>query len=373
MKSGFKSSTAVLNNVLDMYIKCGAIEEARLVFDRQRKRDAASWKTMILGYADSGCDEEALGLFSLMCAEGIEPDSLTFTGLLNACARLSCLNEGKYIHTSSIMNGHGSDVYVCGAIVNMYAKCGSIEDAFNVFKKLPEHDVVSWNSMILGFFQNGCSDTVLQLFCAMQRACLTPSAYTFVCTLNACAGLGAMHHGEAIHAHVTHHGIETKPFIGSALIDMYAKAGSLIDAHHVFIKMLNKEVVPWTTMILGFARHGCSNDAIMLFEQMLEEGVKPTKATYAGILVACTHSGLLDEGFWYFNTMGTRHDIPPSMDHYACVVDLLSRAGLTEEAEKFVHKMPHHAQDEVWMTLFSASKIHEDLGLAERAVCAIAP
>ena len=369
MKSSFKTNTAVLNNILDMYIKCGAIEEARFVFDQQRKRDVATWKIMILGYVDCECDKEALGLFQLMQEEGIKPNSLTVTGLLNACARLSSLNEGKFIHKFCIINSHESDDYVCSAIVDMYAKCGSIEDAFDVFKKLPDRDVISWNSMIVGFFQNGHNDDVLRLFWAMQREGLTPSTYTFVCTLNACAGLGMMDHGKEIHAHVIQNGLETDTFIVSALVDMYAKSGSLIDAHHVFIKIQNKDVVPWTTIIVGFARHGHSNDAIMLFEQMLEEGVKPNKATYMGILVACTHSGLLEEGYWYFNAMSIEHDISPSVDHYACVVDLFGRAGLLEEAEKFVYKMPYRAHDEIWMTLFSASKIHKDIGLAERAAC----
>uniref|UniRef100_UPI0040747504 Synthetic PPR-DYW protein n=1 Tax=synthetic construct TaxID=32630 RepID=UPI0040747504 len=367
IKSGFESDVYVQSALIDMYAKCGELEDARKVFDEMPERNVVSWNAMISGYAQNGQSEEALELFREMQQEGIKPSEFTFCSVLSACASLGSLEMGKQIHGYVIKSGFESIVFVGNALIDMYAKCGSIEDARKVFDEMPERTVVSWTAMISGYAQNGQSEEALELFREMQREGVKPDEVTLPSVLSACANLGALEQGKQIHAYVIKSGFESDVFVGSALIDMYAKCGSIEDARKVFDKMPERDVVSWNAMIAAYAQHGHGKEALQLFQQMQQEGVKPSEVTFTSILSACSHAGLVDEGHHYFESMSPDYGITPRVEHYGCMVDLLGRAGRLDEAEDLIKSMPFQPNVVVWGTLLGACRVHGDVERGERA------
>eukprot|EP01018_Ginkgo_biloba_P013099 Gb_10133 [translate_table: standard] len=366
IKSGFELDVFVGSNLVDMYAKCGSIGDGYLIFDKMPVRDVISWSLMIAGYAQHGYGEDAIKLFCQMQLEGIELDHFTFVSVLRACANLADMKCGRQIHAHIMKAGFELDVFVGNALVDMYAKCESIETARNVFDKMPKRDEVSWTAMIVGCVQQRHCEEALKLFCEMQQKDMKPNQFTFASVLRACASLAALDQGNQVHGHIVKSVYFTDAFVGSALVDMYAKCGSIEDACKVFDDIPNRDVVSWNAMISGFAQHGHSQEVLQLIEQMLQEGMEPNSITFVGILSACSHGGLVDEGCCHFNSMIQDYGITPTMEHYACIVDLLGRAGLLDEAEDFINKMPFKPDAVVWQTLLGACRIHCSIELGER-------
>jgi pentatricopeptide repeat protein len=248
----------------------------------------------------------------------------------------------------------------------MYAKCGSLEDAWIVFNKMPSRDVVSWNAMILGHVKCGQGQKALELFQQMQQEGVQPNYVTFVGVLNACASGIALEEGRCVHHHIVHSGLEMNIFVGNSLVDMYAKCGSIEDACRVFNKMPSRDVVTWTVILGGCAMHGHGREALKHFEQMCDEGVQPDDITFVCVLSACSHAGLVDEGMCLYASMIRDYMIPAKLEHYTCMVDLLDRAGHLQEAENMVMAMPCKPQAAAWMALLGACRIHGNVGMAER-------
>eukprot|EP00249_Psilotum_nudum_P015903 c25573_g7_i1 orf=2-622(+) len=206
-----------------MYAKCGSICQARQIFDKMRKRNVVSWTAMISGYAQHGHVEEALKLFWQMHQECIKPDNITFASILKACASKAALEHGREIHASIIKNGFESDVLVGSTLVDMYAKCGTIDHARHVFDKMPDRNVVSWTAMISGYAHHGHGAEALKLFRQMQQECLKPNRITYISALKACACVAALEHGKQIHACIVKSGSKLDVSVGNTLVDMYAK------------------------------------------------------------------------------------------------------------------------------------------------------
>jgi pentatricopeptide repeat protein len=234
------------------------------------------------------------------------------------------------------------------------------------FKKIPERTVASWNAIIAGFSQNGHGEEALRLFQQMQLADVSLDSKTFASILPACANLAALEQGMEIHENIIRSGFESDVTVMNALIDMYGKCGNIKKAHHLFGKMHQQNVVSWTTIIAVYAMHGCGKEAIKLFEQMKLSGMNPNHITFVNILSACSHAGLVDEGYRYFRSMSEDYHITPAMEHYRCMVDLLGRAGCLDEAHNFINKMPIKPDASLWSCLFSACKIHNNTELGER-------
>eukprot|EP01018_Ginkgo_biloba_P025327 Gb_09957 [translate_table: standard] len=410
------------------YALNGKIEEACRLFDKMPERNAVSWNAMIAGYAQVGDGKEALKYFMQMRKEGIEPRQSTFATLLSVCASLTDLEQGKQVHSHVIKSGFKSNVTVGNALVTMYSKCGNVdharqsfdkmsernvvswtamiagytqngriedahqlfskmpvrnvvswnamvtgcakngrlEDALQLFEKMPAPNVVTWNGIIAGYAQNAYGEEALKVFSQMQQEGIKPDCFTFSSVLSACASLAAMEKGKQIHSHIIRMGFESAVFVGSALVDMYAKCGSIVDADHFFGKMPELNVVSWNAMILGFAQHGQGLEALRLFQLMQQAGMKPNHITFVGVLAACSHAGLVDEGRLYFDSMSREHYIAPAVDHYACMVDLLGRAGYLDEAEDFIKRMPFEPDVVVWGALLAACRIHSNLELSKR-------
>ncbi|CAK9238066.1 unnamed protein product [Sphagnum troendelagicum] len=366
IQSGCEADLFVGNSLVDMYSKCGSIEDACKVFNNMPSRDVVTWNAMISGHVKCGQGQKALELFHQMQQKGVQPTPVTLVGVLNACASMFALQEGRRTHEQIIESGWESDVFVGSSLVDMYAKCGSIEDAKRVSNKLPSRDVVSWNVMILGHVKCGQGQKALELFQQMQQEGVQSDPVTIVGVLNACASVVALEEGRRAHDWVIKSGWDSIVFVGNSLIDMYAKCGSLEDALKVFNKMPSRDVVTWNAMIGGYAIHGHGKEALKQFEQMREEGVQPDDTTFGCLLSACSHSGLVDEGLRFYSSMSTVYMISANLQHDICMVDLLGRAGRLHEAENMVLAMPYKPQVAAWMALLGACRIHGNVEMGER-------
>ncbi|KAJ7547987.1 hypothetical protein O6H91_08G112500 [Diphasiastrum complanatum] len=372
VKSGFESDVTVGNTLVDMYAKCGSIDLARQVFNNMHERDVVSWTAMITGYVQQGLGKEALVLYEQMKQADVKLNNVTYVVLLKACASIAALKEGKQLHSQIIKSGFESNVTVGNSLVDMYAKCGSIQHAQQVFNDMHERDVVSWTVMISGYAQQGLGKEALDLYEHMKQEDLQPNNVTYVVLLKACASIAALEQGKQVHSHIIKSGFEKDLIVGNALVDMYAKCGSIEHARQVFNNLHERDMVSWTAIIAGYAQEGLGKEALTLLEQMLREGTKPDEVTYVNLLSACSHSGLVDEGRHLFDSMCKDHGVTPTMDHYACMVDLLGRAGCLADAEDFVNKMPIQPDALVWRTLLGAARNHGHVDIGRRAFdCAV--
>jgi pentatricopeptide repeat protein len=365
LRSNLEVDVFVGNSLIDMYVKCGNVEIAQLVFDKMSTSDVVSWSAMITGYTQSGHTKEALSLFQKMQLEGLQPNSVTMATVLPACAHLKALPEGKCIHGCIIRSGFESDVIVSTALVDMYAKCGSMEIANQLFNKMPERDTASWNAMITGYAQNGQAHEALTLFHHMQEADLKADSVTIVGLLTACSHLAALQRGNSINGYIVRNGFDSDVIVGTALIDMYAKCGNIDVAQRTFDKISKKDVIPWSAMIAGYGMHGHCEEALHLFSKMLHTGVRPDHITFQSVLSACSHAGLVDEGMRYFDSMVQDYGITPRVEHFACMIDLLGRAGCLSEAQEMIERMPLKPNISVWGALLGACRLHHNIKLAQ--------
>ncbi|KAJ7528371.1 hypothetical protein O6H91_15G000800 [Diphasiastrum complanatum] len=367
IKRGFQSDVVVGSTLVNMYAKCGCTEDARELFDNMSERDVISWNAMIAGYAQNGLGKEALALYEQMKQEGVQPDNVTLVLLLKVCASIAALEQGKQLHYEIIKRGFQSDVVVGSTLVNMYAKCGCTEDARELFDNMSERDVVSWTAMIAGHAQNGLGKEALALYEQMKQEGVQPDNVTLVLLLNACASLAALEQGKQLHSVIMKRDFQSDVVVGSTLVDMYAKCGCTEGARELFDNMSERDVVSWNAMIAGYAQNGLGKEALALFEQMQREGTKPNEVTYISVLSACAHSGLVDQGRYFFDSMCKNQGVTPTKEHYACMVDLLGRAGCLADAELFINKMPIQPDIVVWMTLLGAARNHGHAEIGRRA------
>ncbi|XP_057844755.2 pentatricopeptide repeat-containing protein At3g12770 [Cryptomeria japonica] len=368
VKSGFELNLFVGAALIDMYVKCQSVEDARQVFENMPTRDVVLWTSLIVGYVQNGCANEGLQLFHQMRLGGVNPDSLTMASAISACAQLGGLKEGKRLHAFVIRNGFELDLSVGNSLVAMYAKCGSVDVAHQLFDMMPDRNEISWNAMIAGYAQNGHAKEALRIFSQMLEAHnIKPDLVTMVSVLPACSHLGAFQQGTWIHDYVIRSGFELNVSVATALIDMYAKCGSVGHARQVFDKMPKRDVVSWSAMISGYGMHGHGKDALSLFSRMQQTGMKPNDVTFISVLSACSHAGMLDEGWRYFSSMSQDYCIKPRGEHYSCMVDLLGRAGFLDEALDFINKMPLEPHVGVWGALLSACRIYRNIELGEVA------
>eukprot|EP01018_Ginkgo_biloba_P008673 Gb_07617 [translate_table: standard] len=367
IRIGFELPLSVRNALVDMYAKCGCLKDARHVFDNNCEQDVASWSAIIAGYLQCGYGEEALRMFRQMQSVNSMPDQLIFASALWACASIGSLEEGMQVHAKAIRSGFETNSSVGNSLLTMYVKSGSIEYAYRVFDKMLERNAVSWSMMIAGDAHYGNSEDAMKLFSQMLQMGIKPDQFTFTSVLKACTNIASLEQGKKVHAHIIKSVFALDVFVGSALVDMYAKCGSVEDAWQWFNQMPEQNVVSWTTMISGYAQNGHGMHALHLFEEMLLTGMKPDHITFVGVLSACSHVGLVDEGHQYFCSMSQDHCITPTIQHYACMVDLLGRAGCLDQADELIKKMPLEPDAIVWGALLSACRIHGNTELGKYA------
>ncbi|OWM70624.1 pentatricopeptide repeat-containing protein At2g33680 [Punica granatum] len=362
-KKGLLSFVSVWNALVTMYSKCGSLEDSLRVFEFSSVKNSITWSAMVTGFAQSGESRKSLKLFSKMHLSGIEPTEFTLVGVINACSDISAIREGQQLHGYALKLGLEPQIFVITALVDMYAKCGSISEARKGFEHLREPDMVLWTSMIGGYVQNGENEDALYLYCQMQMEGILPNELTMVSVLKACSSLAALEQGKQIHASIVKHGFGLEVPIGSALSTMYAKCGDLEDGTEVFKRMSGRDVVSWNAMMSGLAQNGLGDRSLDLFDEMVQESTRPDGVTFVNILSACSHMGLVDRGRDYFNMMSEKFGLTPGVEHYACMVDLLSRAGRLDEAKDFIEsaKVDHGLC--LWRILLGACKNHRNYEL----------
>ncbi|XP_058082642.1 pentatricopeptide repeat-containing protein At4g21065-like [Magnolia sinica] len=372
LKSGLNSNPFVLTKLISTASSLNAIDYASsVVFSNcdniTRIFDTFLFNTLIRGYAHSTVAKiNGVAAFSFMLRNAIFPNKFTFPFVLKACAGLGDLNLGKQVHGSVVKFGFEADLYVQNTLVHAYSSCGGgIELAREVFDGMPKSDPVCWSAMIGGYVRLGrCNDAVV-LFREMQIEGVKPDEVTVVTVLSACADMGALELGKWIGIYVEKEGIAKTVPLCNALIDMFAKCGSIDDALRLFGEMPERSIVSWTSIIDGLAMHGHGREAIALFEEMKSVGVIPDDVVFIGVLSACSHAGMVEKGCHYFDSMRNEFTIIPKIEHYGCMVDLFSRAGLVKRALEFVQDMPMEPNPVIWRTLISACRAHGELELSE--------
>jgi len=366
VKRGFATDVAFCNSLIQMYASLGMMGQARTVFSRMDTRDAMSWTAMISGYEKNGFPDKALEVYALMEVNNVSPDDITIASALAACACLGRLDIGVKLHELAESKGFMSYIVVANALLEMYAKSKHIDKAIEVFKCMPEKDVVSWSSMIAGFCFNHRNFEALYYFRHML-ADVKPNSVTFIAALAACAATWALRSGKEIHAHVLRHGIGSEGFLPNALIDLYVKCGQTGYAWAQFCAHGAKDVVSWNTLLAGFVAHGHGDTALSFFNQMVKTGECPDEVTFVALLCACSRGGMVSEGWELFHSMTEKYSIVPNLKHYACMVDLLSRVGQLAEAHNFINEMPIAPDAAVWGALLNGCRIHRHVELGELA------
>ncbi|CAK9156385.1 unnamed protein product, partial [Ilex paraguariensis] len=340
---------------------------AHNIFFQIQNPNVFTWNTMIRGYAESENPSPAIDIHQEMHGNSIEPDTHTYPFLLKAIAKLMAVREGEKIHCITLRNGFESLSFVQNTLVHVYGACGHAESAYKLFELMPERSLVAWNSVINGFAVNGRPNETLTLYRNMGLEGVQPDGFTLVSLLTACAELGALALGRRAHVYMLKLGLNENLHAANALLDLYAKCGNIREAQKVFDEMEDRSVVSWTSLTVGLAVNGFGKEALELFRELERQGLVPTEITFVGVLYACSHCGMVDEGFAYFERMKEEFGIVPKIEHYGCMVDLLGRAGLVKRAYEFVQSMPLQPNAVIWRTLLGACTIHGHLALGEVA------
>ncbi|XP_042513109.1 putative pentatricopeptide repeat-containing protein At3g47840 [Macadamia integrifolia] len=366
MKVGFDSSSFVANTLATMYNKCGKLHYGLRLFERMRIHDVVSWTTIIATYVQMCQEEDAIQTFTRMRESDIDPNEFTFAAVISGCGALAKIGWGEQLHAHTLCTGHINSLSVANAIMAMYSKCGCLTSASRVFHEMKRRDVISWSTIIAGYSNEGHGEEAFELFSWMRSEGLEPNEFSLASLLSVCGNMAILEQGKQVHSHVLSVGLELDIMINSALINMYSKCGSIDDASWIFYSAANEDTVSWTAMINGYAEHGHSREALNLFEKMSRVGVRPDYVTFIGVLSACSHAGLVDRGFHYFNSMSVDYQINPGKEHYGCMIDLLCRSGRLHEAECMIKSMPFEQDDVVWSTLLRACRTHGDLECGKR-------
>ncbi|KAJ0530685.1 putative tetratricopeptide-like helical domain superfamily [Helianthus annuus] len=416
--------------MVDGYCKLGETRKARELFDTIPERNVVTWTAMIDGYIKTACFEEGFALFLQMRGETeVKLVSNTLTVVFEGCGRLDRYREALQIHALVMRMGFELDTFLGNSVITMYCRlrdldsavrlfnimevkdtvswnaliggyvqAENIDEAYKHFNAMPHKDVYSWTTMITGFSNKGLTEKSVELFdimpykdditwtalisgfasngeyedsihrfIQMLQTSVKPNALTFSSVLSSSASLAALNQGLQIHTHVVKTGMEFDLSVQNSLVSFYAKCGCVDDAYTVFNSLDIPNAVSYNSMINGFAQNGYGIEALDLFKKMEESDVEPNDITFLGVLSACTHVGLVAEGRKYFKSMRSLYKIEPSLDHYACMVDLLGRAGLLDEAYDFINSMPFEPHSGVWGALLGASRTYFRLDLAEIA------
>ncbi|XP_062208033.1 pentatricopeptide repeat-containing protein At4g19220, mitochondrial-like [Phragmites australis] len=365
LKYGLTSGVSAVNALMHMYISCGDSLAAFSLMERMiLVSDIVSWNTIIAGCVHNGLYKDALEAFQFMhSSQAINPDSITLVSILSACGNLNLQSLGKSIHCITLKHLLASNLRVRNALLAMYFGLGDTRSAELVFHSMGNKNLCSWNCMISGFTQNNKGWSALQFYQKMED--FAPNEISIVGIICACTQLGNYRQGKSIHGHVVRSGLKINAFISASLVDMYCKCGRLDIAVRVFEASAEKSIAGWNSMISAFGFHGHGLKSVELFWKMNDSGTKATKSTFIALLSACSHSGLVDEGWKYYHIMSEKFGIIPTPEHHVCIVDMLGRAGRLQEAHKFVDSLPSQQAHGVWGALLSACSSKTELKMGE--------
>ncbi|KAK4768528.1 hypothetical protein SAY87_003669 [Trapa incisa] len=398
-KLGLSESQPLLNSLLDAYGKCDLIQDALYLFDEMPHRDHISWASALTTLNQANHPRRALAIYpGMLTFDALRPDNFIFACLVRACAGSVELRIGKQVHAQYLLSQFKDDDVVKSSLVDMYAKCGVPSDAHAVFDSIsvknsiswtavisgyarsgqkskalelfqvaPVRNLFSWTALISGFVQSGNNIDAFEMFIEIRREAIDivdPLVLSSI--VGACANLALLDLGRQVHALVIGLGYDSCLFIANALIDMYAKCSDIFSARCIFGRMHHRDVVSWTSILVGFAQHGRAQEALALFDEMVSQGIKPNEVTFVGLIYACSHAGLVDRGRSLFKFMTDGFGIKPSLQHYTCLLDLMSRSGHLVEAERIINEMPFQPDEPTWAALLSACKQHGKTEMAVR-------
>lgn len=365
MVRGFSSNGVISSGLVEMYGRNSRIEDAMKFFLEIHEPDAISWTSMISALTQNDRFDEALTFFRRMLQRitGLVPDEFLLGTILSALGNLALSRRGKEAHAKVVTSGLNGRVVVESSAIDMYAKCGLLADSRLVFDRMENKNAVSWCALLGGYCQNGEFQAVLDLF---QKMDAEDNQYSFSTVLRACAGLAAAMQGKELHCRFLRIRGGRNVVVESALVDLYAKCGLVGYAHRVFSNATTKNLITWNAMICGFAQNGQAGKAIEMFEEMIKGGTKPDYVTFVAVLFACSHTGMVDEGKKHFRSMSEEYGIRAGIEHYNCMVDLLSRAGRLEEAETLVLDSAYGDDSSLWAALLGACATHGSPAVAER-------
>ncbi|KAK7290593.1 hypothetical protein RIF29_05125 [Crotalaria pallida] len=357
IRFGLTHDQVLIRKLIQLSSSYGKMDYATLLFDQLNTIDTFTWNVMIRAYTLSGSPQKALVLFKVMLSHAFEHDKFTYPFVINACIASFAIDFGRVVQGLAVKMGFWGDIYVQNTMMNLYFKCedadggrkvfdkmrarnvvswttviaglaacGELGDAREVFERMPSKNVVSWTAMIDGYVKQRLPMEAFDLFERMQVDNVRPNEFTVVSLVRACTEMGGLKLGRRIHNYALSNGFQIGPFLGTALIDMYSKCGSLDDARKVFDKMKVKNLATWNAMITSLGVHGLRNEALALFEEMVKANEVPDAITFVGVLSACVHMNNLEEGLKYFNLMTEHYGITPVLEHYTCIVELYARA-----------------------------------------------
>lgn len=366
--------TSIGNSLCSLYSKCGSLESAVKAFKKIEEKNVISWTATITACGDNGEAVRGLKFFTEMLSEGIEPNEYTLTSVLRLCCLMLSLDVGTQVHSLSIKLGYELNLPIRNSIMYLYLKCGLINEARELFNGMGAISLVTWNAMIAGHaqimdlaeddlsaYQSGTE--ALNIFLKLNRSGLKPDLFTFSSILTICSGLVALQQGEQIHAQTIKSGFLSDRVVGTALVNMYNKCGSIEKASKAFVEMSTRTLISWTTMIAGFAQHGKTQQALQLFEDMRIAGVRPNQITFVSVLSACSQAGMVNEALGFFEMMKKDYRIKPVLDHFACLIDMYVRLGRLEEAFALVKKMDPAPNEFIWSILVAGCRSHGNLEL----------
>ncbi|KAL2935381.1 hypothetical protein RDABS01_018499 [Bienertia sinuspersici] len=371
LRLGYECDVFVQSGLVSLYAECGSIDDAKRIVSYGllygRRSTVVIWTAIISKSARNGCSMDALRLFSDMRRMNVKPDWITLVSVLRACADLDYLEQGKSLHGCVLKMGLESEEDLQISLTAMYAKCGQVMVARCLFNHMDTPNLILWNAMISGYAKNGYAEEAVELFkLLIAKKNIKPDSITVRAAILACAQVGSLDLAKWMNGYVSSSDYSNHVFVKTALIDMYAKCGSLASARQVFNGIRDKDVVVWSAMIVGYGLHGHGYEAINLYYAMKQAQVRPNDVTFLGLLTACKNSCLVKEGWEFFHSMKD-YGLEPCNQHYACVVDLLGRAGYLGEAYKFIVRMPIEPGLTVWGALLSACKIHRHVQMGEYA------
>ncbi|KAL8141744.1 hypothetical protein V2J09_014776 [Rumex salicifolius] len=344
----------------------GSMDYASSIFRQIRDPDSFQYNTMIRGYVKDLKFQLGLLFLVEMLEKGLIPDNFTYPPTLKACAGLLSVNGGVQIHGQVFKLGLQDDVFVQNSLINMYGKCGMLEECCSIFEQMEHKTIPSWSALISAYANKSMWVDCLNLYEEMNRVSnWIAEESILVNVLSSCTHLGAFDLGRSVHGYLLRHMKSLNVIIETTLVDMYIKCGSVEKGLLVFDRMSEKNERSYSVLISGLAMHGRGDESLRIFSEMLKEGLMPDDVVYLGVLSACKNSGLVIEGLKRFNEMKMKHAIEPNIQHYGCIIGLLGRSGKLKEAFELVNFMPMKPNDVVWRALLSASRTHHNLKLGE--------
>lgn len=366
--------TSVGNALCSLYSKCRRLRYALKAFRRISNKNVISWTSAVSACGDNGSPVKGLRLFVEMISEDIKPNEFTLTNVLSQCCEIQSLEFGTQVRSLCVKFGYESNLHVRNSLLYLYLKCGCIGEAQRLFNGMDDVSLVTWNAMIAGHAQmieltndnlSACQSgsEALKLFSKLNHLDMKPDLFTFSSVLSVCSRMMALEQGEQIHAQTMKTGFLSDVIVGSSLINMYNKCGSIERASKAFLEMSTRTMISWTSMITGFSQHGMSQQALHLFEDMILAGVRPNQITFVGVLAACSHAGMVTEALNYFEIMQKKYKIKPVMGHYACIIDMFVRLGRLQEALDFIRKMDYEPSESIWSNLIAGCISHGNLEL----------